>query len=118
MFLPQQFTGQGPQSPCAPCVPPAPAGNITVNWPTSSSSTPYGQIPCTPVRPPIILPMKRSQPAAVTRDTNATRILDLPPSSKISHDEFDAVAESDYTSDSDGAEGNTLISSTQMAFSL
>ena len=42
MLPPQQFTGQGPSSPGVPRVPPALAGNIPVNRPTASSSTPYG----------------------------------------------------------------------------
>ena len=41
MFPPQLFIGQGPSSPGAPRVPPAPAGNLPVNPPTSSSSTQY-----------------------------------------------------------------------------
>ena len=58
MFPPPQFTGQGPSSPGAHRVPPAQAGNIPVNQRTSSISTPYGQIPSAPGRPPICMPEK------------------------------------------------------------
>jgi len=53
MFPPQQFTGQGPSSPDASGVPLAPCGKIPVIRPTSSTSTPYGQIPGAPGRPPL-----------------------------------------------------------------
>jgi hypothetical protein len=56
MCSPQQFTEQRPSSPVALRVPPVLAGNIPVNCPTSSSCTPYGQIPGAPGRPPISLP--------------------------------------------------------------
>jgi len=79
MFPPQQFAGQGPSSPGTPRVPPSQAGNYPVNWPTSSSSTPYGQFPGAPGRPPISLPMKRFQPAAEPCRTDVARIADLPP---------------------------------------
>ena len=118
MFPPQQFTGQGPSSPGAPRVPPAPAGNIPVNRPTSSSSTPYGQIPGTPGRPPISLPKKRFQPAVESRRTDVAGIADLPPLPEITYDEFDADAESDDLLDLGGAEGKAPISLKQTEFSL
>jgi len=80
MIPPQQFTGQGPWSPGALRVPPAQAGNNPVNGLTLSSSTPHGQIPGAPGRPPISLPSKRFQPAAEPRQTDVVRISDLPPS--------------------------------------
>jgi hypothetical protein len=58
MFPPQQVTGQGPSSLGAPQVPLAPAGNNSVNWLTSCSCTPYGQIPSAPRRSPFSLPTK------------------------------------------------------------
>jgi hypothetical protein len=118
VFPPQQFTGQGPSSPGAPRVPPAPAANNPVNRPTSSSSTPYGQLPGAPGRPPISLPTKRFQPAAEPRRTDVAGIADLPPLPEISYDEFDADAESDDSSDLGGAEGKAPISLKQTEFSL
>jgi len=90
MVPPQQFTGQGPSSPGAPQVPPALPGNIPVIWLTSSSSTPYGQIPGTPERPSISLPTKRFQPVAEPHRTDVAGIADLPPLPEIAYDEFDA----------------------------
>jgi len=58
MFPPQQFAGQGLSSPGAPQVPPALPANIPVIRPTSSASTPYGQLPGAPGRPSISLPTK------------------------------------------------------------
>ena len=118
MFPPQQVTGQGLSSPGAPRVPSAPAGNIPVNQSTSSSSTPYGQIPGSPGRPPSGLPKKRFQPAAEPRRTDVAGIADLAPLADISYDEFDADAESDDSSDLGGAEGKALISLKQTEFSL
>ena len=118
MFPPQQFTGQGPSSPGAPRVPPAPAANNPVNRPTLSSSTPYGQLPGAPGRPPISLPTKRFQPAAEPRRTDVAGIADLPPLPEISYDEFDADYESDDSSDLGGAEGKAPTSLKQTEFCL
>ena len=118
MFPPQQFPGQGPSSPGAPRVPPALPGSIPVIRPTSSASTPYGQLPCAPGRPPISLPTKRFQPAAEPRRTDVAGIADLPPLPEISYDEFDADYESDDSSDLGGAEGKAPISLKQTEFSL
>jgi len=79
MFPPEEFTGQGPSSPGARQVPPAPAGNNPVNWPTSSSSTPYGQSPGTPGRSPISLQKKQFKPGAELCRTEVAGIADLPP---------------------------------------
>jgi len=118
MFPPHQFTGQGPSSPCAPRVPPAPAGDIPVNRRTSSSSTPYGQIPGTLERHPISLPKKRFLQAADQRRTDVAGIADLPPLPAIAYDEFDADAESDDSSDLGGAKGKASLSLKQTDFSL
>jgi len=84
MFPPQQFTGQGLSSAGAPRVPPALPGNIPVIQPTSSASTPYGQLPGTPGRPPISLTMRQFQLAAEWRRTDVAGIVDLPPLPEIS----------------------------------
>ena len=84
MFPPQQFTGQGLSSPGTPRVPPAPAGNHPVNRPTSSSSTPYGQIPSAPRRPLISLPTKQFQLVAELGRIDVAGIADLPPLPEIS----------------------------------
>jgi len=118
MFPPQQFTGQGPSSPGAPRVPPELPGNIPVIWLTSSSSTPYGQLPGAPGRPPISLPTKRSPPAAEPRWTDVAGIADLPPLPEISYYQFDADYESDDSLDLGRAEGKAPISLKQMEFSL
>jgi len=118
MFPSQQFAREEPSSPGTPRVPPAPARNRPVNPPTSSSSTPYGQIPSAPGRPPISLPTKRFQPAAEPRRTDVVGIADLPPLPDISYDEFDADADSDDSSDLGRAEGKAPISLKQMEFSL
>ena len=118
MFPPQQFPGQGPSSPGAPRVPPALPGSIPVIRPTSSASTPYGQLPGAPGRHPISLPTKRFQPAAEPRRTDVAGIADLPPLPDISYDEFDADYESDDSSDLGGAEGKAPISLKQTEFSL
>jgi hypothetical protein len=102
---PQQLTRQGPSSPGAPPVLPALTGNNPVNRPTSSSSTPYGQIPGAPGRPPISLPMKRFHPAAEPRRTDVAGIAELPPLPDISYDEFDSNAVSNDSSDLGGAKG-------------
>jgi hypothetical protein len=99
MFPPQQFTRQGPSSPGAPRVPPALPGNILVIRPTSSSSTPYRQPAGAPGRPPIGLTKKRFQPATEPRKTDVTGIVDLHPVPEISYAEFDAVYESNDSSD-------------------
>jgi len=117
-FPPQQFTGQGPSSPGAPQVPPALPGNIPVIQPTTSASTPYGQLPGAPGRLPISLPTKRFQPAAEPRRTDVAWIVDLPPLPDISYDEFDADHESDDLSDFGGAEVKAPISLKQTEFSL
>jgi len=105
MFPHQQFTGQWLSSPGAPRVPPALPGNIPVNRPTSSTSTPYGQLPGAPGRPPISLPMIRFQLSAEPHRTDVAGIADLPLLPEISCDEFDADYESDDSSDLGGAEG-------------
>jgi len=118
MFPPQQFTGQGPSSPGAPRVPPALPGNIPVIRPTSSASTPYGQLPGAPGRLPICLPTKRFQPAAEPRRTDVAGIADLPPLPEISYDKFDADFESDDSPDLGRAEGKAPNSLKQTEFSL
>jgi len=118
MFPPQQFTGQGPSSPDASRVPPALPGNIQVIQLTSSVSTPYGQLPGAPGRPPISLPTQQFQPAAEPRRTDVAGIADLPPLPEISYDEFDADYESGDSSDLGGAEGKAPISLKQTEFSL
>ena len=118
MFPPQRFTGQGLSSPGAPRVPPALPGNIPVIWPTSSASTPYGQLPGPPGRPPISLPTKRFQPAAEPRRTDVAGIADLPPLPEISYDEFDADYENDDSSDLGGSKGKAPISLKETEFSL
>jgi hypothetical protein len=110
MFPPQQFTGQGPSSPGAPQVPPVLPGIIPVIRPTSSSSTPHGQLPGAHGRLPICLPTKHFQPAAEPRRTDVAGIADLPPLPYISYDEFDADDESDDSSDLGGAEGKAPLS--------
>jgi len=110
MFPPQQFTTQGPSSPVAPRVPPAPPGTIPVIWPTSSTSTPSGQLPWAPGRPSICLPTKRFQLAAELRRTAVAGIADLPPLRDIFHDEFDADNESDNLLAVGGAEDKAPIS--------
>jgi len=114
----QQFAGQGPSSPGTPRVPQAPAGNISVNRPTSPSSTPDGQIPDAPGRHPISLPKKPFQPAAEPCRTDVAGIEHLPPLPDISYGKFDANAESDDSSDSGGEEGKAQISVKQTEFSL
>jgi hypothetical protein len=84
MFPPQQFPGQGPSSPGAPRVPPALPGRIAVIRPTSPASTPYGQLPGAPGRPPISIPTTRFQPAAEPGRTDVSGIADLPPLPEIS----------------------------------
>jgi len=74
MVLPQQFTGHGPSSPGTPRVPPAPPGNNPVIWLTSSAATAPAQLPGAPGRPPISLPMKRSQPAAERPRTDVAKV--------------------------------------------
>jgi len=118
MLPTQQFTGQGPSSPGAPRVPPALPGNIPVIQPTSSSSTPYGQLPGAPGRPPMSLPTKRFQPAAEPRWTDVAGIADLPPLPEIAYDELDADYESDDSSDLGGAEGKAPTCLKQTEFSL
>jgi len=118
MFPPQQFTGQGPSSPGAPWVPPALPGNIPVIRLTSSSSTPYGQLPGAPGIHPISLPTKRFQPAAEPCRTDVAGSADLPPLPEISYDKIDAEYESDDSSDLGWAEANALISLKQTEFSL
>jgi hypothetical protein len=95
IFPHQQFPGQGPSCPGTPRVPPTLPGIILVIQPTSSASTPYGQVPGAPGRPPISLPTKRFQPAAEPCRTDVAGIADLPPLPEISRDEFDADYESD-----------------------
>ena len=118
MFPPQHFTGQGLSSPGAPCVPPAPPGNIPVIFPTTSASTPYGQIPGAAGRPPISLPTIPFQPVVESRRTDVARIGDLPPLPEIRYDEYDAEYASDDLSDLGGANGKAPISLKQMEFSL
>jgi len=118
MFPPQQFTRQGPSSPGAPQVPPALPGNIPVIRPTTSASTPYGQLPGTPGRPTISVPTKRLQPEVEPCTTDDSGIADLPPLPEISHDEFDADYESDHSSDFGRAEGKAPISLKQTEFPL
>jgi len=118
MFLPQQFTQQGPSSPATPRVPPSPTGIIPANRPTSSSSPPYGQIPSTPGRPSISLPTKRFQLAAELRRIDVAEIADLPPSPDNSYAEFDADAEINDSLDFSQAEGKAPISLKQTEFSL
>jgi hypothetical protein len=117
MIPPQQFTGQGPSSPCAPQVPPALTGNIPVIRPTSSTSTPYVQLPCTPGRPPISLPTKRFQPAAEPHRADVAGIADLAPLPEISFDELDADHQSNASSDLGGADGKPPTSLKQTEFS-
>ena len=118
MFPPQHFTGQGLSSPGAPCVPPAPPGNIPVIFPTTSASTPYGQIPGAAGRPPISLPTIPFQLVVESRRTDVARIGDLPPLPEIRYDEYDAEYASDDLSDWGGANGKAPISLKQMEFSL
>jgi len=118
LIPPQQFTQQGASSPCTPRVPPALPGNIPVFQPTSSASTPYGQLPREPGIPPIRLPTKRFQPAAELRRTDIEGIADWPPLPDIAYDEFDSDYESDDSSDLGWAEGKAPISLEQTEFSL
>jgi len=118
MFPPQQLTRQGQSSPGAPRVPQVLAANHPVNRPTSSSFTPYGQIPSTPGRPPTSLPTKRFLLAAEPRRTDVAGIADLPPLPEISYDKFDADAESDNSSGLGGADGKAASSIYQTEFSL
>jgi hypothetical protein len=113
-----QLTGQGPSSPGAPRVPPVLPGNIPVIRPTSSFSTPYGQLPGAPGKPLISLQTKRFQPAAPPRWTAVARFADLPPLPEIPYDEFDADYESGDSSDLGGAQSKAPISLKQMEFSL
>jgi hypothetical protein len=62
--------------------------------------------------------MKRFQPAAELRRTDAAGIADLPPLLEISYDKFDADAESDDSSELGRAEGKAPISLKQTEFSL
>ena len=99
-------------------MPPALPANIPVIQPTSSGSTPYGQLPGAPGRPPIRLRTKRFQPAAEPPRTDVVGIADLPPLPEISYDEFDADYESDHSSYLGGAEGKAPISLKKMELSL
>jgi len=79
MFPPHPFTGQGPSSPSAPRVPGPLLGNDPVIRPTTSTSTPYGQLPGWSWKCPISLPTKRFQPAVEPHITDVAGIPDLPP---------------------------------------
>jgi len=118
MFPPQQFTGKGPSSPPTPQVPPTLPGNGPVIRPTSFTSTPYGKIPGTPMKPPNSLPMKRFQPAAKPRRIDFEGIAELPPLPEIAYDKFDADYQGDDPSDWCGAESKAPISLKQTEFSL
>ena len=118
MFPSQQFTGQEPSSPGAPRVPPAPPQNNLVIQPTSSTSTPYENLPTTPGPPRMGLPTKQFQPAAEPRRTDVAGIAELPPLPEITYDEFDADYESSDSSDLGCAEGKALINLKQMEFSF
>jgi hypothetical protein len=119
MFLPPQFPGQGPSSPAAPRVPPEPPANHSVNQPTFSSSTPPPHPPSgTPVRYSIILPTKRFLPPAEQWIPGVAAIVDMPSLPDMSYDEYDAVDESQDSSDLGSAEGKPPISLKQTEFSL
>jgi hypothetical protein len=93
-------------------------GNIPVIRPTSFSSTPYGQLPGAPGRPPISLPTKRFKPAAEPPRTDVAGIADLPPLPEIAYDEFDADYESDDSLYLGGDEGKAPTSLKHTEFSL
>jgi hypothetical protein len=118
MFPPQQFTAQGQSLPGEPRVPPALPGNIPVIRPTSSASTPYGQLPGAPGTLPISPRTKRFMQAALPRKTDIAEIANLPPLAEISYDEFDADHESDDSSDLGGAEGKAPTRLKYTEFSL
>jgi len=99
-------------------VPPAPPGSNPVIRPTSSPSTPPGQLSGTPGRHPSSLPNKRSPPAAEPQRTDVARIGDLPPLPEISYDKYDADYESDDLSVLGGAEGKPPIRLKQTEFSM
>jgi len=98
------------------------AGNNPVNRPTASSSTPYGQIPGVPGRPPISLAITRFQLSVDLRRTDEAGIPDLPTLSEIASDEFDTDSESDDLFDWGGTDGKGLkqteFSSTQFTQSM
>jgi len=119
MFPPPQIPGRGPSSPGAPRVPPGPPENHPVNQLTSSSSNPPPGTPSgAPRRPLIGLPMKRFQPPTERRETHAARIAELPPLPELSYGEYDADDKSDDSSDLGSAEGKSIVSLKQTAFSL
>ena len=100
-------------------MPPGPSGNNPVNRPTSSSSTPPPGSPAgAPGRPPNSLPTERFLPPVEPRKTVFARIVDLPPLSEISYDQYDADDESDNSLDLGCAEGKPPISLKQTKFSL
>jgi hypothetical protein len=70
------------------------------------------------VRYSISLPTKRFQPPAEQWTTDVAAIVDMPSLPDMSYDEYDAVDESQDSSDLGGAEGKPPISLKQTEFSL
>ena len=99
-------------------MPPALSGNIPVIRLTTSSSTPYGQIPGAPRTPTISLPIKRFQPDAELYRIDVVEIAELSPLPEISYEEINADAESNDSLDMSGAEGKAPISLKQTEFPL
>jgi hypothetical protein len=118
MFPPEQFTEQGSLSPGAPRVPPAPAGNILVIRPTSSSPTSYAHIPSAPWRSPISLQTKPFQLAVESCLTNVAAIAHFPQLPEITYDKFDADAERDDSLDLGWVGDKAPLNSKQMEFPL
>jgi hypothetical protein len=110
MFPHRQLTGQGPTFPGVPEVRPASPRNYPDIWQTSSVSTPEGQIPSPPGKPPISLPTKRFQPVEELHRTDVAGIVNLPQLSEISYEIVNANYECDDSPDLGGAECNAPFS--------